>query len=668
MHAVGSHAAALLVIVAQSCVGARILACLRMDEALSTHERLLFGWAAGFALTTTLWMGLAGTGFLRPAPVAVVFVGALLASWPVPRDLARKIAVVLRTADRPTQLAIALGLAALAAWAWPFWIETLLPNADWDAALYHLPLAERYLDGSLWGRDPYFPAYSFPGAVQLLYAALMSLGLESAITPLNFQITLLTLVATVVLARRIGDRRSPIWASVAYSTTPILWQLGMDARIDGFLTFAVVLAVYAVVRFAQEGRDPHLALAALSLGVAIGCKYTAWPFVAVLGVVGIGFRLWGPRGTRGLGRLLAVAIVLLAVPNAAWYVANTVLHGDPFFPVLRGDYIESVSGERVHLARADEELEAARLEDPDVRARAQLFEATGKSHAPRHLLDLVDVLRNPERYAVKPSHGLSPLLLLSLALPFVLPVPPEKRRGALLVWGLGWGAYLLLGSQAPVLRYAMPALPLLAAATGVLMTQVRWRAARIVVALAALALFARDYQAQQRKLELMHARQLLSAEPSPWNDASVRLDWLEQVGFNFTPPMAYMTNEIARRVADGRMPESCKIWMVGEGKGRLLPCRYAPDSSWFAHRLVGELEAAELDPARLASSLRAQGFTHVLYNRAYYDWVLTDTDTSRSRVAFALTHLERFLDAYATLVVEAGGLRLYELRPVSARR
>ncbi len=668
VHAIGSHAAALLVIIAQSCIGARILGWTGMDEALSTHERLLFGWAAGFALTTAIWMALTGMGLLGPVPVVLVFVAALLVSWPVPRELAHRIAVVLRTADRATQLAVALGLAALALWAWPFWIETLLPNADWDAALYHLPLAERYLDGSLWGRDPYFPAYAFPGAVHLLYAALMAVGLESSITPLNFQITLLTLVATVVLARRIGDRRSPIWASIAFSTTPILWQLGMDARIDGFLTFAIVLAVYAVVRFAQEGRDPHLALAALCLGAAIGCKYTALPFAFVLGAIGLGFRLWGPRGIRGLGRLIAVTTLLIAVPNAAWYVANGVLHGDPIFPILRGDYMMSASGDRVYLARGDEEIDAAFLEDPGVRDRLERFEATGKSDSPSHLLDLVDVLRDPDRYAVKPGHALSPLLLLSLALPFALPLPPEKRRGTLIVWGLGWGAYALLGTQAPVLRYALPALPLLAAATGVLMTQVPWRSLRIVVALVALVLFARDYQAQERKLDLLQARQLLAAEPSPWNHAPTRLGWLEQVGFNFTPPMAYMTGEIARRVADGRMPADCNIWMVGEGKGRLLPCRYAPDSSWFGHRFVAELHAADLDPARVAMSLREQGVTHVLYNRAYYDWVMTDTDTSRSRVAFALTHLERFLDAHATLQVEAGGLRLYALRPERKRR
>ena len=669
--AVGSHSAALLVLVAQSCLGARLLGWMRLDESLSIHERLLFGWAAGFALTTLAWMGLASGALLGPVSVSCVTLLAIAISWPVPRTLGWRVWTVLHTADRPTQLAVGLGLGALALWAWPFWVESLLPNSDWDSALYHLPLAERYLDGSLWGRDPYFPAFAFPGAVHLLYAALMAVGLESAITPLNFQITLLTLVATLVLARKIGNRWSPVWASVAFSTTPILWQLGLDARIDGFLVFSLALAVYAIVRFAQEGHDNHLALAALALGAAAGCKYTAIPYVVVLGAIGLGFRLWGPRGSEGLTRVLATSALLVAVPSASWYLANLAIHGDPFFPMLRGEYILSDSEERIHLPRAREELEPQRLDaeiqEPDFRSKLRAFEALPESLSPTHLFDLAELLRSPDRYAVKPLHAIGPLLLLSLALPLALPVVPEKRRAAILVWLLGWGSYLALGSQTGLLRYAAPALPLLAAVTGVLISHARWSSLRIVLALAALLLFARDFQAQQRKLELLQPERVLGADPSPWRDRGLRIEWLKQVGFNFTPPMAYVVEELEKSSARGELSEDCGVFMVGEGKGRLLPCRSWPDSSWFAHRFLGELQNASFDPKRVALRLREQGVTHVLYNRAYYDWVVTDTDTARSRVAFVLTHLERFLSAHARLVLDAGGLRLYELREADPR-
>lgn len=668
LHGVGSHAAAFGVLLLQACLGARALRLARMDEVLSTHERLLFGWAVGFALTTAAWMGLSGLGLLAGASVAVVALVTAIAAWPEARLLGEKTWRVVRTADPGTRLAAGVGLVVLAFWAWPFWVETLLPNSDWDSALYHLPLAERYASGALWGRDPYFPAFAFPGAVHLLYAALLAIGLESAITPLAFQVTLLTLVTSIVLARQTGGRRAPIWAALAFATTPILWQLGLDARIDGFLAFEIALAVYALVRFAQQGRDPHLVFAAFALGAAIGTKYTAWPFVVAVGALGLGLRVWAGRGTRGLVRLVAGCTLALALPNAGWYVANLAIHGDPFFPILRGDYVLDARGEARHLHRADEPLDPALLADPAVQARLRVIERTPHAEAPDHLFDFVDLLLRPERYAVRPSHGMGPLLLLSLALPLALPVLPERRRAAILLWLLGWGSYGLLGSQTGLLRYAAPSLPLLAAATGVLIARIPWRAVHLAIGLAALLLLARDHESEQRKLALLKPRLVLDGEASPWSDATLRTRWLEQVGFNFTPPMAFVADEMSQRVASGAIPASCRVFMVGEGKGRLLPCDFLPDSSWFGHRFVAELLAAELDPDRVAASLHAQGVTHLLYNRAYYDWVLTDTDTSRERIAFLLAHLERFLDAHAEPVLDVGGIGVYELRSGARRQ
>jgi hypothetical protein len=160
----------------------------------------------------------------------------------------------------------------------------------------------------------------------------------------------------------------------------------------------------------------------------------------------------------------------------------------------------------------------------------------------------------------------------------------------------------------------------------------------------------------------MRSELALGADPSIFESSSARIEWLEQVGFNFTPPMAYATEQVALLVESGEMSEDCRILMIGEGKGRLLPCDYLPDSSWFAHRFVAELRNAELDYEKLAEQLRTQNITHLLYNRGYYDWVMTDTETARSRLAFALTHVERFLDAYGRPLFSSGGIQLYELR------
>ncbi len=110
--------------------------------------------------------------------------------------------------------------------------------------------------------------------------------------------------------------------------------------------------------------------------------------------------------------------------------------------------------------------------------------------------------------------------------------------------------------------------------------------------------------------------------------------------------------------------------MVGEGKGRLLRCESIPDSSWFAHRFVAELQLAGLDHTVLAARLRAQGIPHVLYNREYYRGVMSETETARSRLAFAIAHLDRFLGEHGRLILQVeeperlpgAGMRLFDIR------
>ncbi|MEE2674708.1 MAG: glycosyltransferase family 39 protein [Myxococcota bacterium] len=660
----GAHVAALLLIVLQACAGARLLGWLGVRDVRS-HERALFGWAAGFSLTTALLMLLTLTGGVSGGGVWVAFGVMAALAWPAVREFAADAVRVARAADRTTKVTVSLAAIALVLWAMPLFVQTLLPNSDWDSALYHLPLAERYLDGSLWGRDPYFPAFSFAGAVNLHYAALLSLGLEAAITPLNYQINVLLLVATLAIGRRIGGRSSGLWTVAVFSTTPILWQLGVDPRVDGFLCLTVLLATYALLGFVKDGKDVHLKLAAVALGAALGCKYTALPFVAAIGAVGIAYRAWGSTGSRGLSRLLVTLVLLVAVPNAGWYIANLAIHGDPVFPMLRGNYIETSEGERVYLARANTEEVPEHMQDADARRLLAALEQSPSTDAPSHLFDLWGLLSEPDLYAVKPNHGLGPLVLLSLALPLVLPRRPERRRGAILLWGLGWGGFALLGSQTNLLRYVAPVIPMLAAAAGLVIARVPLRGVRVAVGVLVVVLLAGSFRAEQQKLRLLLPEVALGA-PSAWQNDRVRIGWLQRVGYNFTPPVAYAAEQINAMLADGRMPAESRIMMVGEGKGRLLDCESIPDSSWFAHRFVAELQRAGLDHTRLATRLRSQGVTHVLFNREYYNWVTTETRTARSRLAFAIAHLDRFLKGYGHLLYEGGGMKLFDIRQTAA--
>ena len=554
-----------------------------------------------------------------------------------------------------------LGLLALCAFlSWPLLVQTLLPNSDWDSALYHLPLAERYLAGALWSSDPLFSAHSFPGAISLVYAAFIGVGFESAIIPYNFLGVLVTLVAVAAMAARLADARAARWGVVVCATTHIVWQLGVDPRVDAFLCIFVMGAVLALAIFAENRtQSTPLFLIAISLNAAMGSKYTGL-FIgfAVVGVTAVA--IVGEHLRRGRGptaSAIALALLLLIVPNGAWYASNLAFHGDPLFPMLRGDYYESPErpGERIPTKGAlTAQIDASAADSEQRRFIDSLQQRYQTETSPRHLFDLYDMHRNPDAYAVKPNHFGSPLLLLFLALPFALGRDSRKRAGGLTVYLVALGCYLALGSQANLLRYVLPILPIFAAGSGVVIARFPnrvWQAACLGLV---LVLLVQHRAAETAKLENLH--------PGAWVETRLdRIEWLKHAGYNFTTAMPFAIERINHDIETGRMREDAVVMMIGEGKGRLLDRPTLPDLSWFLQRWTIELILADGSHEHVAESLRGQGVTHVLYNRGYYDWVLRKTRTPIDEVAFAMFELERFLGDHATLVFRIKGIRVYEL-------
>lgn len=711
-----AHFAGLCLITTQALAGRTLLVRLGVTRDLRPLEQLGFGWAAGFTLSASALMLAAGAGLLGGVAASSVFLGLALLSLPSLRDMGAQSAAVVRERTRATRslagtgiafarlrallpallpvLLLVLLLGLFLAFLGPLVVQTLLPNTDWDSALYQLPLAERYLEGrrlggldggyfdqlfgQVFGRDPYFPAFSFPGAANLLYAGLLALGLEAAIAPLNFYAALLTLALTCALGHRLGGRAAGSWAVLVLASVPLFWQVGVDARIDGFLCLAVLLVFQALCLFAN-GRDHRsLKLLGLSLGAALGCKYTGVFFAGALGGLAFLLLLWQPRASSGVrigARSLVATLALVLLPNGLWYAANVAIHGDPLYPMIRGSYVRTDDGGRVLLPSQRESLTEGLLDAPTRRRSDEGLSETPIAEHPTNVFDLFDLLRNPDAYSVKPNHGVGPLPYLSLLLPLLLMLSTtsgkrSQRLPLLVAWAGAWGCYAVLGSQTNLLRYVLPVFPALAALTGVAIARLPFGGVRLLVlALGALLMFS-SYVAERARLEVLRAEEglALPREGLAGWEREARILWLQAVGYNFTPAMPLAAEQINAFIRNGRMRPEDLVLMIGEGKGRLLDCGYLPDGSWFAHRFVAELQNAKLDHDALARRLHEKGVTHVLYNAGYFeDWVLPMTQTARSRVAFMQVHAERFLDERGETIFRGPGMRLVALREPSTR-
>lgn len=623
----------------------------------SPFDRALLAGLLGFAIATTVLLALAGLDRLGAGPVAALAGAAAVgggragAAWA--RESLRRGGRAWRAASGSERLA-AVGVLALAGLlAAPLVLQSLLPSSDWDSALYQLPLAERYLAGRLGEPDLLVEAWSFPGALQLVYAAWLSVDLEAAVIPLNLWAS----VGLCVVAARIAGELAPgagPWAAAVLGSNAIVWELGLDPRIDGCLALFAACAVYGLLR-ALEDRSGWV-IAGLATGAAIGCKFTGLFFGGLTGAVGLA--LWGLRGRPG-GALLATGVAAaVLLPNGYWYAANAAHFGDPLYPMLRGFYYTELDGRRVSTRDVLEPVLAELPERSPVRALERRLASVPVAESRSNLFAPIELFLVPERFAVKPLHAASPLLLLALGLLARLRARDPARLASGLVLGLALAWVGILGARTHLLRYVVPALPLLAAAAGAVLATRRSAAVRGVWALVVAASLCGVAVAEAGKLAGTPWRALLAGERT-------RLQWLTEVGYNGQTAMPRMVAAVNRDIAEGRMPSDSRILMIGEGKGRLLACESLPDHTWYQRRwLVAYLRGGgSVDGA--ASLLRAEGVTHVLYNAEYYNWVLRNVpprDAPRDQLALAMNRLDAFLRRHGEGVHHIDGLSLFRLR------
>jgi hypothetical protein len=161
-------------------------------------------------------------------------------------------------------------------------------------------------------------------------------------------------VALFGLAREIGaSRRSAAAALLAFILTPmVLFQAGI-AKNDLIIAAATISGVFMVVRALRRHWSPKerrfaLAIGGLALGLTIGTKYTALPFV-VAAVPLVTVAMVALHGASSSGswrsalrsreawssalRDTSIFAVSIALPSAFWFAQNLIMTGNPFAPV-----------------------------------------------------------------------------------------------------------------------------------------------------------------------------------------------------------------------------------------------------------------------------------------------------------------------------------------------
>lgn len=391
------------------------LALLNTALFASGLTRLWYPWFFGLILLASILI------FRRNLPQLVHSVRALFRRWGESKELQGPLTGIL------IPFAAILALCTTA--------TTLAPTLSWDAMKMHLPLARYYLDVHALAPKPDLTYSFFPQATESIFALAWSLGGQPAaqlIPPLFF---LLTLLALWVLARDCASDAYEAMAGVVFAASlPVIHWSESVPKNDAALTFFLLSSLIAALRWRATSDFKWAQAGVLFLACGFATKD-----LALLGAFSLGgvflYAAWRrPNRLRAVGSLAAIFTVFALI----WSVRRFLLTGNPIFPLVPG-----------------QSMVPGWPPDPSL---------TGT---------VLRLLRLPWDLHVHGHDFSETVLIAPLGIAFVIFWPVwllATRRlesAARLCLGFAITAFLLWGLLSPLIRYAVPALAVMALLTGI---------------------------------------------------------------------------------------------------------------------------------------------------------------------------------------------------------
>jgi len=411
---------------------------------------LVFSTAAGFALLNTV---LFASGLVRlwyPWVFSVILLSPILVFRHNLPQLTKSVRAIFRRWSESKELqgplaGILFPFAAILAICTTAMM--LAPTLSWDAMKMHLPLARFYVDVHALAPKPDLTYSFFPQATESLFAVAWSLGGQPAaqlIAPLFF---VLSLLALWVLARDCGADVEGAFTGVMLATSlPVLHWAESVPKNDAALIFFMLSSLAAALRWRATSEFKWVQAGILFLACGLATKDPALFGAIPLGGVFL-YAAWRqPRRLRALASLAAIFAIVALV----WNARRFVLTGNPIFPLTLGR--STVAGW-----------------PPD----------------PSFAGTLVRMLRLPWDLHVHGHDFSETALIAPLGIVFVFfwPVWLLTRRrlesAERLCLGFAITAFLLWGLVSPLVRYAVPALAVMALLTGIRVARF-WRISPII--------------------------------------------------------------------------------------------------------------------------------------------------------------------------------------------
>lgn len=641
--ALGRLCAAAAIVGGAAALGAAIVRALwrpREDllAATTPGERFWLSVACGLAADVAVIIVLAAMGLLYVSLLWLLVVGSLVFGLPGCVGLVR---ATVPTTMRPEPLplvrrvlVVLMGLIILG--TLPI---ALSPQVLHDSQVYHLALPAAYLDAHGFVRFPHMVFANTALNTEMLYTVALAFGGPPTAKLLHGACGLGMLYMTVALGRRVYNGAAGVLAAFVTLTVPLVLGQWPAAYVDLAAGFAFTAAVWGVWRgIADDGSSGALRVAAVALGLYAGMRYTSVLGVAGL-AAGVAFLLIRDRSDLTAWSRIVLPLGIGAVAGIIpWLIKNAAHVGNPVFPLATGVFGLGPLSPLEH-------------------ARTQLLVAEhGMGHGPLDLLLLPWRITVYGRAGYRTFDGtLTPVWLAALP---AAALWRRRPRGVAFLGIVALGYLVAWACTTHISRYLLPAFPLfsLVAVAGLLRllggaTDVpRWAGAAVLAAVAAAGVW-------WVPAVLPSVLGTVAAYgPVAWGRESPEdFIWTRE---QTAPVFAYMARQL---------PRDAVVIGLWENRGLRCPRRLEGDAVYEAPRWLDQFAAAS-DLTAFAEALRAQGFTHVLFNaRHLADYPPRPVDAQDERaIDLGLARMRQFLDTQCVLRFSARDLYLYEITPTSA--
>ena len=465
-------------------------------------------------------------------------------------------------------------------------VAVLAPSLslDWDTIAYHLAVPKIWLQR---GQIDYVQGIhhsNFPSTMEMLFMWGLKWGGQSGAKAFSLMVFVFGCLAVFGLARRWYGRSAGWWAALGFAGMPVVaWESGtgyIDVAHGLYATLAILYAFDGLRRNADL-KHP-LVLSGLSLGFALGTKYTGLQILIALIVV-LALAALIQDGFRAAVRAkLTVGLIAVAIA-CPWYIKTAVYTGNPVYP-----FFFNVLGGK------DWDAWRASVYADEQKSFGVGSGAANIGHAVFGLAYQPGRYTNPRQHEGGgfPTGAIGFAALLAGVCAATCGRLRREERLVLAVVGVGFLIWFVLSQQSRYLTSLAVPLAVLGAGQ---VSRVRWGpvvAAGFVLQVAVTVYMVKGFQTDLQ-LEVVSGR--LSGD-----------EYLTRYMSSFWPA-AKVINDL---------PEGSKFALYDEVFGFYL------DKPYFwanpGHSMLIPYESLETGE-QYAEAMRALGFTHVYLNLAYSD-------------------------------------------------